>query len=140
MALVLYSVVRRHMKQTGRYIEVGGDETPPAVSTLEEGESLFGWYRNPAPSSDAVIAFSDRAIYSIEGATVVRIPLTTIIDYETPASKADVTGIRVLTRNGPQFLRATGSFGPHGTHKDAFSLMMVLRVVVGDQERAREQN
>ena len=134
MALAFYSVVRRHMKRTGRYFEPGGETPPPDLPDLESGESLLGWYRNPEPWVDSVIVFTDKAIYSVEG-HVVRIALTDIIDYESPKSKTDVTGVRVQTRDGFRFLRASGSFGPHGNQKDAFSLIMVLAVLAAQQKK-----
>ncbi len=129
MALVLYSVIRRHMKATGRYFEAGGEADPPPCPELAPNESLLGWYRNPEPWADSVILFTDRAIYSIGEGAVVAIELGDIIDYEFPTSKTDVTGVRIKTRDGFRFLRAAGSFGPNENQKDAFSLIMVLAVL-----------
>lgn len=135
MALALYSVVRRHMKRTGRYFEPGGEANPPKLPGLKPGESLIGWYENPEPWAHSVIVFTDKAIYSVEGEQSVRIAVTDIVDYEFPKSKADVTGVRVRTRDGFRFLRASGSFGPHGSQKDAFSLIMVLSVLAAQQKK-----
>jgi len=140
MVLALYSVVRRHMKRTGRYFEPGGEAKPPDLPGSDPGESLIGWYRNPEPWTDSVIVFTDKAIYSVEGGQVVRIAVADIVDYEYPKSKTDVTGVRVRTRDGFRFLRASGSFGPHGNQKDAFSLIMVLGVLAAQQKkRGREE-
>jgi hypothetical protein len=134
MALALYSVVRRHMKHTGRYFEPGGEPRSPKLPGLGPGESLIGWYENPDPWAHSIIVFTDQAIHSVEGEQIVRIATTDIVGHESPQSKSDVTGVRVRTRDGFRFLRAAGSFGPHGKYKDAFSLIMVLRVLAAQQK------
>lgn len=126
MALVLYSVIRRHMKHTGRYFELNGSVEPPTGLPVLPDEKLIGWYRNPEPWQDSLIVFTDGAIYGAEGGNVTRIPLSEITGYEFPKSKANPTGVRVRTRDGFRFLRAAGSFGSHGNQKDAFSLIMVI--------------
>ncbi|MBK8258198.1 MAG: hypothetical protein IPK82_36715 [Polyangiaceae bacterium] len=138
MALVFYSVVRRHMKHTGRYFEPGGEATPPKLPDLEPSESLIGWYQNPEPWPHSAIVFTDKALYSVEADQIERIAVTDVIDYEFPKSKSDVTGVRVRTPEGFRFLRASGSFGPHGNCKDAFSLLMVLMVLTSQHKQAVE--
>jgi hypothetical protein len=130
MALALYSVIRRHMKRTGRYFEPGGSVDTPDVPGWPRGESVLGWYRNPEPWHDCLVVFTDVAVYSVGSGDVMRLPWSDIVDYETPPSKIDVDGVWVRTAAGRRFLRASGSFGPHGNQKDAFSLIAVLGVVI----------
>jgi hypothetical protein len=134
---MLDSVIRRHMKRTGRYFEPGGPVAAPIVTGLPPHERLLGWYCNPPPWERSVIVFTDEAIYALNDETV-RIALSDIVNYESPTSKSDVTGVRVRTREGFRFLRASGSFGPHGAQKDAFSLVMVIRAVVRDNLQREE--
>ena len=135
MALALNSAIRRHMKRTGRYFEPGASGGAPDIVGLPSDESILGWYRNPEPWERCWILFTDKAIYSSDEGRVERIQLTEILDYEFPKSKIDVTGVRVRTRDGFRFLRASGSFGPEGNQKDAFSLIMVLGVLAGQNRK-----
>ena len=76
-----------------------------------------------------MLVFTDEAIYSMDGETVARIAIADIVWYESPKSKTDVAGVRVRTRDGFRFLRASGSFGPHGNQKDAFCLIQVILAI-----------
>lgn len=135
MALLLYSVIRRHMRPTGRYTEhVVGAEAPIPFE-MHPDEVLLGWYKNPEPWGNCMIVFTDRSIYSSDKGQVVRIPLENILDYEAPASKTEVTGVRVRTPDGFRFLRAAGSFGPEGGQRDAFSLIQVIRAIARQNAR-----
>lgn len=129
MALLLYSVIRRHMKHTGRYFEGNGHAEAPVIPEMLPGESVIGWYRNPEPWDRCALVFTDMAIYSMEDRQVVRLPLADIVGYELPKSKTDVTGVRVRTRDGFRFLRAAGSYGEAGHFKDAFGLVQVIRAL-----------
>ena len=131
MALVLYSLLRRHMKHTGRYFEPGGTSEAPNWSGARPEESVVGWYQNPVPWQDCWLVFTDKAIYSLDHGSVMRLSISDILDYEFPKSKSDPGGVRVRTPDGFRFLRATGSFGPDGNQKDAFSLIQVLRALAG---------
>jgi hypothetical protein len=137
MALLLYSLIRRHMKAGGRYFEAGKGAGPPVVPGMAPGESLIGWYQNPEPWESCRIVFSDKAIYSVDNGEVVRLALDDIVGYEFPKSKTDVTGVRVRTRQGFRFLRVAGSFGPYGKFKDAFSIIQVF-FAIADQNRHPE--
>lgn len=117
------------MKHTGRYFEPGGVAEPPAVLGVPPEESVLGWYLNPPPWENAAILFTDKAMYAMEGEKTMRLALGDIVGYESPKSKTDVTGLRVRTRDGFRFLRVSGSFGPHGDFKDAFSLIQVIRAI-----------
>jgi hypothetical protein len=138
MAFALYSVIRRHMKYTGRYFELGSSAQAPVVAEMSPEEHLLGWYRNPAPWEDSVLVFTDEAIYSIDGESVARTAIADIVWYESPKSKTDVTGVRVRTRDGFRFLRASGSFGPHGNQKDAFCLIPVIMAIARRNHRLAE--
>lgn len=129
----VYSIVRRNMKHTsdGAFLSSSEDLEPVRdLLVLEEGEGLVGLYRNPTPWADVRVAFSTKALYLIEGRDVVRISLSEIIGYESPKSKVEVTGVRVLTNDGFRFVRVAGSFGPNGNRKDVFSFIMTLRGLI----------
>ncbi len=49
MALLTYPVVRRHMKGTSGFTLCDEANDAPVNLSLTEGESVIGWYRNPAP-------------------------------------------------------------------------------------------
>jgi hypothetical protein len=143
VALVLYSVIRRHMKATGRYVEAKAGVQCPVADYTRPGEELLGWYQNPEPWHASFIVFTDKAIYSVEGLEIVRIGLTDLVGYEMPEKRVDVGGVRVRTRDGFRFLRIAGSHGPSGAQtgalervglgghlqSDAMDLVQVLRVV-----------
>jgi hypothetical protein len=90
---------------------------------------VIGWYRNPPPWEHNVIVFTSRAFYVTDGENIERIALSDVVDYETPKSKADVTGVRVMTKDGFRFVRIAGNFGPEGNQKDAYSFIMILHVL-----------
>ena len=132
MATLVYSVVRRHMKRTspGAFTRFDGASEPPVEVSLTHGETIVGWYRNPHPWQDNVIVFTSEAFIVVDGQRVERIPVGEIVGYESPKSKTDVTGVRVLTNDGFRFVRVAGSFGPSGSQKDAFSFIMVVRALI----------
>lgn len=131
MALV-DSVIRRHMKQTstGAFTTFTGTQDMPVAVELQSDESLVGWYQNPPPWSGCFVVFTSRALYIVDGARVERIAFGDVVGYESPASKVDVTGVRLLTRAGFRFVRMAGSFGPDGSRKDAFSFVMAIRGLI----------
>jgi hypothetical protein len=101
----------------------------PARLSLAPDESVIGWYRNPSPWEHNLIIFTSAALYLVDDERVERVALEDIVDYETPKSKTDMTGVRVKTRDGFRFVRIAGSFGPNGNQKDAYSLIMILQVL-----------
>jgi hypothetical protein len=131
MTIPFYSIVRRHMKRTspGSFVSVVDASMLPA-GVIQPGESLVGLYRNPPPWEQTLIAFTDNALYIIDEQRSERIGVEDIVDYERPTSKTDVTGVRVLTRDGFRFVRVAGQFGPNGNQKDAFSFTMLLRALL----------
>ncbi len=135
MALLIRAVVQRHMKETGRFIEADTLDNFPGTVGLAPGEAIVGWYCNPTPWEKCFVLFTDKAIYSAERDTSIRIDMNDIIDYEPPKSKTDVSGLRVRTPDGFRFVRIAGSFGPHGQYKDAFSFMNVIRRLVARNVR-----
>jgi hypothetical protein len=130
MALLTYSVVRRHMKQTSGFMLFADGEVPPATLPLLERESLIGWYRNPAPWENSLLVFTSSAIWTVDGAKAERIALKDIVGYEGPGSKDGVSGLRVVTKDGFRFMRVAGCHGPFGKYKDFIGLEMVLRAVL----------
>ena len=131
MPALVYSIVRRHMKRTspGAFTEPGADSEVPVKLSLGPEETIVGWYRNPAPWQQALIIFTSEAFYVVGEEGTDRIAVADIVGYEDPQSKSEVTGVRVLTRDGFRFVRIAGSFGPAGNRKDAYSFIMVVRAL-----------
>jgi hypothetical protein len=98
--------------------------------SLSPSEAIVGWYRNPAPWQDVFIVFTSEAFYLADGGQIDRIAVADIVGYEAPKSKTDVTGVRVLTKDGFRFVRIAGSFGPAGNQKDAYSFVMIVRALI----------
>ncbi len=130
MALMLYSILRRNLKNTGRYFEPSQESEQPRPDGLDEDEVLLGWYRNPEPWENCVLVFTDRAIYSVEPAKSFRLMLNDIEGYETPDSKSQLIGVRIRTSDGFRFLRVAGSTGADGKFRDAFGLITVIQAVL----------
>ena len=136
MPLLVYSVVRRHMRRTSSGAFTRGDAGVCPVSlSLEEGEEIVGWYTNPAPWLRSRVVFTSLAIWAIEGERANRIANAAIVGYEEPKSKTDIDGLCVVATDGPHFVRVAGSFGPHGIQKDAFSFLMVVRAIASANAR-----
>ena len=132
MTVLVYSVVRRHMKHTspGSFTRYEDGAVLPMELSPSPDETIIGWYRNPAPWQDAFIAFTSQALYIIEAGRIDRISVAEIVGYEDPKFKTEVTGVRILTKDGFRFVRIAGSFGPSGSQKDAYSFIMVLRALI----------
>jgi hypothetical protein len=130
--VLVYSVVRRHMKKTsGHAFTVFDGVGPlPVELSLHPEEVVVGWYRNPPPWERYWIVFTSEAIYLVDEGQVDRIAVEDIVGYESPESKQDVTGVRVLTKDGFRFVRIAGCFGPNGNQRDAYSFIMVIRALV----------
>ena len=140
MAALVYSIVRRHMKRTspGAFTDQqAGGEVPTKLS-LAADETIVGWYRNPAPWQQNLIIFTSEAFYVVDGERTDRIAIADIVGCEDPKSKADVTGLRVLTKDGFRFVRVAGSFGPSGNQKDAYSFLMVVRALIPNEPLVSE--
>ncbi len=139
MAVLVYSVVRRHMKRTspGAFTRYEEGAVLPVDVSPGPGETIVGWYRNPAPWQDAFIVFTSEAFYVVDGGRIDRIAVADMIGCEDPKSKSDVTGVRVLTKDGFRFVRIAGSFGPSGNQKDAYSFIMVVRAVLPGEPEVR---
>lgn len=116
---------------TGAFTRAEGDGTAraPLERAVRAGETVVGWYQNPPPWSGSIVVFTNEAIYSSDGKRVARIAIHDIRGYEDPHSKADVTGVRILTTKRSRFVRVAGSFGPNGNRKDAYSFIMVVRAL-----------
>jgi hypothetical protein len=131
IAVLVYSVVRRYMKRTspGAFTALEGVSEVPSSVALAPGETAIGLYKNPSPWSDASILFTSNALYLLNSENIERLDVDDIIGYESPP-KTDVTGVRVLTRDGFRFVRVAGCFGPNGNRKDAFSFVMLVRALI----------
>jgi hypothetical protein len=132
MAVLVYSVVRRHMKRTspGAFTSFEPGPTVGGEPPLRPAEPVIGWYQNPHPWQDSFVIFTSEALYVVEAGRSDRIAIADIIGYEDPETKSEATGVRVLTNDGGRFIRIAGSFGPSGNRKDAYSFIMVLRALI----------
>lgn len=127
MALNLASVVRRNMKETGRFER---DVAPPGWTPLEATEHVFGTYKNPEPWASASLCFTSAGIWPVDPTGSLLIRWVDLVGWETP-EKERPQGVIVHTRaGGSVLLRCVGTSGPHGRYKDAFSLLMVVKTVV----------
>jgi hypothetical protein len=122
------------MKRTspGAFTVFNTTQEPPINVNVAPSEPLIGWYQNPPPWEDCVIVFTPEAFYIVNDGRVDRIAIKDIIGYESPKSKTDVTGVRILTKDGFHFVRVAGYFGPNGNQKDAYSFIMVVRALIPD--------
>lgn len=131
MTLLVYSLVRRHMKRTSpnAFTEFDGKAEPPAELLLAADETIIGWYRNPRPWEECLVIFTSEAFYVVNQGRIERLGLSEVVDYETPKSTTDVTGVRIMTKDGFRFIRIAGSFGPNGNQKDAYCFIMILHAL-----------
>lgn len=118
MALVTYSVVRRHMKQTSGFTLSDGSNPPPVTLDLGEGESLIGWYRNPPPWEGSLLVFTSNAIWTVERGVTERVRLADIVGYESPGDERGSDRPASPNTRRFRFMRVAGSFGPFGKYKD----------------------
>lgn len=132
MTPLVYSIVRRHMKQTspGSFTDQRAGTAVPAQLPLASDETIVGWYQNPSPWERTLIVFTSEAFYSVDEDRIDRVAVRDIVGYEDPQSKPDVTGLRILTKDGFRFFRVAGSFGPSGNQKDAYSFLMIVRALI----------
>lgn len=135
MALLVYSVVNRHMKNVERFAK--GAALPFAFDG--EGEGVLGWYTNPPPFEDDVVVFTESALHAKTRTGWLRIPFEDIERCEVPRSKQESDGVRLRTRTGIAFIRFAGRSGPEGKFSDAFSLVGLLQAVVVANTRSRKR-
>ena len=126
---VIASIIRRYLKGADGFHLAGASDSLPVEIAVRPDELVVGWYQNPPPWGDSVLVFTTRAIVSIQANQKARIELDEIIGYEEPKSKVDVTGVRVLTRAGFQFVRTAGQGGAQNQHRDAYRLIMIIRAL-----------
>ena len=130
MALLMYSLIRRHMKQTERFTVCSAEQ--PLPFSLDVGsERVVGWYDNPEPWKGRRVVFTDGAIYVVDEAALMRIGFDEMTEYELPASKTESTGVRIRTKDGFRFVRIAGRSGPDGKFSDAFTLVQLVRAFLG---------
>jgi hypothetical protein len=117
-----------------------GEGVPCEWSSLvEKGEVVLGEYRNPPPFERTTIVFTEAAIYSF-GDPPVRIPVDAVLDFESPADKVTISGLRIRTRDGHRFVRVAGPQPPRGNVKDAFMLaMLVMGIRQWQEARAKRE-
>lgn len=80
MPLLIYSVVRRHMKSVAGYVPHGAAPLP--VTFDASGEGLLGWYRNPPPFDEAYVVFTDQAIHTRAPSGWLRLAYADVAGYE----------------------------------------------------------
>lgn len=124
------SIVRRHMKRTGRFITFEEAQTAPVAMPAEE--RIIGWYKNPPPWENELVLFTWSAIWISDGFRLVRLPIDELAGYQEPTSKADLVGVSVRMRGGDtHFVRVGGT--RDGNVKDAFDFIMALRGLIGTE-------
>ncbi|XXT14322.1 hypothetical protein WME94_29145 [Sorangium sp. So ce429] len=134
MALIMSSVIGRHLKHAEAYVCMEGEALPVEFDC--KGEDVVGWYRNPPPFENDYVVFTTVAVHAWSANGWIRVPFDEIVHYEVPDSKEDSSGVRIRTRDGIRFIRFAGRSGPDGKFSDAFSLVGLLRVVVLVNKRA----
>lgn len=130
MALVVSSVVRRHMKRTESFEVPSETRQPPVILDLASGEELVGWYTNPFPSGASYIVFTNVAIMVLEGERRERLLLSDIVSYELPESKTDANEVSVTTACGRTSVPIRGRHGPANRYSDAWNLVQVLHTLI----------
>lgn len=139
MSLLIGSVIRRHLKPTGRYSEsTPTQEVVVPLDNIPSEERVIGWYKNPEPWDDVMIGFTEHSILNVEGGRVSRILFDDILGYDTPDEKSSSTGIVLRTRNGSHYLRFAGGSGTDLRYRDTFRLIAILRTILFANESQRD--
>ncbi len=136
MPLLVGSVIRRHLRPTSGFRVAEPGAVPPNGFHAADGEDVIGWYINE-PAGPLVV-FTTIAIHVVSDAKDAKVettPLDDLLDYELPASKRSAEGVFVRTPSGKRFLPMRGAHGVDGRFPDAWSLVQVLRVLVGNRVR-----
>ena len=132
---LIASLVRRHLKHAAGF-ELAPEGAPPPDGA-EADERRIGDYKSACPDGTRALVFTDRALY-VDGTQRQRVPWSEVVDYELPASKRAVDGVRVLTTSGAVFVPMCGERGPTGKFKDAFDMIRLLEAL--RDRRARERD
>jgi len=127
---IIRSLVRRHMRDTGAFTPAESTMHAPVVVNLDLGEELIGWYRNPPPWEQEFVLFTTDAIICADTMGTVRIPISRIVDYDTPTKEPAPTQLWVRTRDETYRIRIAGSHGPQNRFKDIFSLTMLIQALI----------
>lgn len=127
---VIASIICRNLRGANGFYVISASDSLPVEVELRQNEEVVGCYRNPPPWEDCVLVFTTRALLSIQAKQREGIELDDIVGYEEPRSKVDVTGIRVLTKTGFQFIRIAGQGGAHEQYRDAYRLIMMIRAIM----------
>jgi hypothetical protein len=135
MPLLVASVIKRHLKHSKCFTASGGLGTHAEWPKLDPDEILVGIYRNPSAVSPDEIAFTTKGLHVREGPREFEIPFADLLSFDVPDSKTTASGVRVTSSEGSYFVRLTGTYGPNGKYRDAFSLVSILNAVL----RAREE-
>lgn len=131
---IVESIVKRHMKSTEHFV-AASQGTCPIKLALRPGETVVGWYTNPAAAEPASLVFTGHAIYVVRPDGEDRIELEDLSECSQPDSKISPTGIAVRAGERSYFLPAAGCHGPDGKFKDAYNLFAVMRALVPDTDR-----
>src|SRR6187549_3161171 len=131
LPFIFTSLVRRYMKHTPNYhsADLEGIGEPSLIPELEEGESLVGWYQNPAPYREHLLFFTSTSILSQDPSQTTRVRAEDIVNYHDPLSKTEALGVQLETKQGPRFIRIAGHHGPR--YSDAFCLVPLLHAMLG---------
>lgn len=89
MALLMYSVIRRHMKQTEGFT-VCNEEHPLPFAMDVGSELVVGWYINPEPWKSIRVIFTDCAIYVVDEVGVMRVGFDEMTAYELPPRRPNL--------------------------------------------------
>lgn len=131
MPMLVDALVRRTMKDATGFVVWDSVCVPPAeLPQLVPGESLVGWYTNPAPLESLRVFFTTRAIVVFGRDETLRLPLREITAWRTTTPKTEVSGVTVDVDDESHFIPFSGRRGPGGKFMDAFDLATMLNVVV----------
>jgi hypothetical protein len=128
----MHSIVRRHMKTTGRYVHA----RPPFAlpSHIENDTTIFGYYENSSSATERVV-FSDLALYWDNGVEWRSVTWSNLDDYDLP-EKANPEGVYILSCGSRMLVPISGKFAV-GNARDAYCLVQVLHVVSRRTRAAR---
>src|SRR5262245_59744750 len=96
MSQIMESVVKRYFKGSPHFIRSEPGVNPPHLVSIPSGEAFIGWYQNPPPWHEHIVAFTDQALYTFAPSETFRVLWEEITDYESLESKTDVMGVTSL--------------------------------------------
>ena len=137
MILPIAPLVHDHLDSTAHFVSVGPeDEVKGHESILREGESIVGWYQNPAPSK-ASIVFTDRALLFTDAGSTWRLPYLSISSWRPHSDEqGTVDGLEVQCGGQTLVIPCVGVHGEDGQARDALCFAKILSAVI---QAPREQ-